>query len=221
MLTLAAVIFAIALADSVNPATVAPALYLATVERPVRRIAEFAAGFALVNVAGGLVIVAGPGQLLISLASRPSPAARHVVELAAGLGLITLGAILFRGQARLAREHEPAGRLRGGHAWAFGATIAAAELPTALPYFAALAIVVGSGFGIARQLVLVGWFNIVFLAPVGAIALVVAAGGEAAKRPLRRAGDWLRRRWPIMVGGLALAAGFALFAYGLARLLGG
>lgn len=219
MLKLIVLLAGIALADSINPTTIGPALYLATVERPVRRVAELTAAFFAVNFVAGVFIVAGPGQLLVSLASKPGPQARHIVELAAGVILIGVAVALFLGRARLAESSISGTNLRSGHAWALGATIAAAELPTAFPYFAALASVIGSGFGLPRQLALVLLFNIVFIAPLLVILATVAFGGERSERWLRRTGDWIRRHWPVVFASVALVLGLILAGLGLGWLL--
>ena len=219
MLKLAILLFGIALADSANPATVGPALYLATVSRPVRRVGEFTLAFFSLNFAAGVLIVVGPGELILTLASRPGPVARHVVELLAGVVLIGIAVGLFLGRTRLATIGEGGTELRSRQAWALGATIAAAELPTALPYFASLAAIIGSGLGLPNQIALVALFNVVFVAPLLAIMAVVAFGGERAELVLRRGGDWLRRRWPLVFASVALVAGLALFGFGLGWLL--
>jgi cytochrome c biogenesis protein CcdA len=61
---------------------------------------------------------------------------------------------------------------------AAGAGLAAVELPTAVPYIAALAILATSSESALAQIVLVLAFNVVFLAPVLAIAIVAAAAGR-------------------------------------------
>jgi cytochrome c biogenesis protein CcdA len=142
-----------------------------------------------------------------------------VVELVAGIVLIGVAIGLFLGRTRLAAIGGPGAELRSGHAWALGATIAAAELPTAIPYFASLAAIIGSGLDLVRQLILVAWWNVVFVAPLLAIMAVVAFGGERAETVLRRGGDWLRRRWPLVFASVALVAGLVLFGYGLGWLL--
>jgi len=220
VLRLAVLLFWIALADSVNPATLGPAMYLATVKSPVRRVAEFTLGFFLVNFFVGVLIVAGPGDLIVTLASRPGPVARHVVELVAGVVLIGVAIALFLGRTRLAAIGDERGtELRSGHAWALGATICVAELPTAFPYFASLAAIIGSGLDLVRQIILVGFFNVVFVAPLLGVIAVVAFGGPGAEQFLRRCGDWLRRNWPVVFASVALLAGLALFGFGLGWLL--
>jgi len=219
VLKLLVLLAGIALADSINPTTIGPALYLATVERPVRRVAEMTAAFFAVNFAAGVFIVAGPGQLLVSLASKPGPEAKHIVELVAGAFLIVVAVALFLGRTRLAESSISGTNLRSGHAWALGATIAAAELPTAFPYFAALAAVIGSGLGLGHQLVLVLVFNVVFIAPLLVIMGAVEFGGDRAERRLRRAGDWIRRHWPLVFASVALVVGLVLAGLGAGWLL--
>lgn len=219
MLKLALLLVGIALADSANPSTVGPAVYLATVKRPVRRVGEFTLAFFLVNLIAGALIVIGPGHLIVTLASRPGPRATHIVELVAGAILIGVAIGLFLGRTRLAAIGGDGSDLRSGHAWALGATIAAAELPTALPYFASLAAIIGSGLGLVHQLGLVLLFNVVFVAPLLAIMGAVGFGGDRAERTLRAAGDWLRRRWPVVFACVAVAAGLALIGLGLQWLL--
>ena len=69
-----------------------------------------------------------------------------------------------------------------------GATIAAVELPTALPYFAVIAVLAGSQERTVALVGLVVLFNVIFLAPVVAIALLRALAGPRAVELLARPG---------------------------------
>jgi len=209
----------IALADAVNPATVAPALYLATSDRPLRRLLAFAGAFFAVNLAGGVAIVLGPGQLLLSMVPQVGPRGRDWIELGAGLLLLAgVGALAAsRGPSQPAAATEPGSP---GRAAALGATIAALELPTALPYFAAIAAIVGSGRGLAGQLTLVVVFNVVFISPVLVMAAMLAISGPAATDRLRAVGEWLRARWRVTFAVLAAAAGLLLVVLGATGLAG-
>jgi len=220
MTRLLILVVSIAVADSANPATIGPALYLATVERPLRRMSEFAAAFLLVNLVAGFVIVAGPGELLLAAIPKPDGTAKDIIELAVGVLLIALGVALIAGRERAGRlaASEPALGSRG--AWSLGAAIAAAELPTALPYFATLAAIVGSGLSLPRELLLVAVFNLIFILPVLIMIALLAFTGERAAPHLRRAGDWLRRRAPLTFATLALGAGAVLTTLGITGLAG-
>lgn len=220
MIRVTVLVLSIALADSLNPGTLGPAFYLATAERPLRRVASFAAGFFAVNLAGGAVLVLGPGQLILSALPHPDRTAGFIVELAAGAVLLAVGGALIVLRHGAQSSSLPQISPRGKAAGAIGATIAAAELPTALPYFAAITTIVGSGLGLGSQLALVAAFNVVFISPVLAVLAGLALAGDRAERHLRRAGDWFRARWRQAFATLALVAGVLLVAFGASGLAG-
>jgi cytochrome c biogenesis protein CcdA len=220
MLRVLVLVVTIALADALNPGTIVPALYYATTDNGRRRVAVFAAAFFGVNLIAGLILVLGPGQLLLDAVSRPSETAKFAVEAVAGGVLVVVGAVLLARGPVAAEDPGPAPPGGGRGAGAVGATIAALELPTALPYFAAIAAIIGSGVGLASQLVLVGVFNVVFIAPVVAILIALSVAGPSIEPKLRRIGDRLRAGWQRAAAWLALVAGFLLVAFGATGLAG-
>ena len=88
-----------------------------------------------------------------------------------------------------------------------GATITAVELPTAFPYFAAIAAIIGSGFDVARQVVLLVLFNVCFVAPLLAIIATLTFAGPNAERLLLAGRTKLEAHWPAVLAVLALLAG--------------
>jgi hypothetical protein len=97
MLRRIGVMISVGLADSLNPSTVGPALYLATVGRRGWRVTQFTIGAFAVNFVVGLVLTIGPGRLLIGLVPHPQRAVRHVIELVAGTVLLGVAVALWRG----------------------------------------------------------------------------------------------------------------------------
>ena len=78
-----------------------------------------------------------------------------------------------------------------------GASITAVELPTAFPYFAAIAAIVGAGLGPARELVLLFLFNVCFVLPLLAIIATLTFAGPIAPSGLLATGRaFLERHWP-------------------------
>ncbi len=183
MLRLIGIVLSIGLADSLNPSTLGPALYLAAGPRPRHTVAQFTAGVFLVYLVGGAVFAVGPGEIVLALVPKPDQTTRQVLEVVAGAVLITVGALLWSYRARLGRKaaarHERRAAARG---WLLGAMITAVELPTAFPYFAALAAIMGSGLGIVRQAILVVLFNVCFVLPLLAIIAIL----PIRRRPRRR-----------------------------------
>ncbi len=72
MVHLLSLVLLIGVIDSLNPATVAPALYLAGGHSPHRGLLGFIAGVFTVNLAGGILLALGPGQAILALAPHPS-----------------------------------------------------------------------------------------------------------------------------------------------------
>ena len=219
MLRLAIVGLTVGLADSLNPSTVGPAIYLATVTNGALRVMQFTLGVFGVNLVLGLVLVLGPGDVLFGLIPHPHEDTRHLIELVAGVVLLFASAALWFGRRRLARHELPTGGRAGGSALAAGASIAVVELPTAVPYFAYAVAVVGSSATTPGKIALVGIYNVAFITPLLVIAFALLIIGEAADPWLKRAGDWLQRRWPTVLATLLLLVGSALTLVGATGLV--
>jgi cytochrome c biogenesis protein CcdA len=213
------IVLLLGLGDSLNPATLGPAMYLATVDHPRRALTEFLVGFVVVNVLAGVLILVGPGELLLALIPKPSPTVKHIIEVVAGVALIGISVGLWTGREALGRRKAPtfsAGKRSGVK---LGAGIAAIELPTALPYFAALVVIVESGASLPGKLGLLLVYNAAFLAPVVAILITLLVLGDVADEPLARANRWVLRHWPGLLAALAGALGLAILVLGLIGLL--
>ncbi len=215
MLRLIGLVVSIGLADSLNPSTIAPALYLATGEHPRRHVTEFTIGVFLVYLLGGAAILLGPGQLLLSLVPKPDAEDRHVLEILAGVAMLIAAAWLWRNRNRLAERRLPAIEAKGKSGAILGATITAVELPTAFPYFAAIAAIVGSGLAPAPQLFLLLLFNICFVMPLLGILATLWLAGDHAGKLLASGRDFLQRHWPTLLAGLALVAGLFVVSLGV------
>lgn len=210
-----AVVLLIALGDSINPSTVGPALYLATAERAIRQISGFLIGLAAVNLLAGLILMLGPGQLLLSLVPKPTPTAKHALQIAGGLALIVLAAVLWFRRGKLARHELPGLDGREGSSLTLGAVIGVIELPTALPYFAAIAVISGSGIRLVPKVVALILYNAVFYAPIGLVLAALVVLGDRADEPLARVRDWLQRHWPIVSAAVAGLVGIAVLGLGV------
>jgi cytochrome c biogenesis protein CcdA len=223
MLRLVGLVVSIGLADSLNPSTIGPALYLAAGQHARRELAEFTLAVFAVYVVGGLVIALGPGQLLLALVPHPSRHLSYVLEIIAGVAMVTAAAFLWGYRDRLGRPREKERKInpRGRSGAVLGATISAVELPTAFPYFAAIAAIVGSGYGAVRQILFVLLFNICFIAPLLAMLVALTVAGPDATRWLQSGREKLESHWPVILSVVALVAGvivIGLGATGLASL---
>ncbi len=214
MLRLIGVVVSVGLADSLNPSTVGPALYLATGQKRVLRVLLFTIGVFSVDFVAGLVLTIGPGRLLIGLIPHPARTIRHVIEVVAGVLLILVAAALWVGRGKLAHRELPMRSSGGSSAILAGASIAAVELPTALPYFAVIAGIVAAPATLPQEIGLVALYNVAFVLPLLAIIAVLVLAGERADPWLQKGGAWLQRRWPVVLAGLLLLVGGALAVLG-------
>jgi cytochrome c biogenesis protein CcdA len=220
MLRLIGLVVSIGIADSLNPTTIAPALYLASGERARERVTEFTLGVFVVYLVGGAAIALGPGQLILSLVPKPDAEDRHVLEVIAGAAMLIAAAVLWYHRNRLAKRELPDIGAESRSSAILGATITAVELPTAFPYFAVIAAIVGSGLGTAHQLFLLVLFNVCFILPLIGIVGTLTFAGEHAERLLSIGRSFLQRHWPKVLSGLLLLAGVFVILLGVTGLAG-
>jgi cytochrome c biogenesis protein CcdA len=225
MLHLLGLVISIGLADGVNPSSIGPALYLAGEARPRRNVMRFTAGYAVVMLIGGLILTLGPGRAILALVPKPSLTTRYILETVAGAALLVGGAVLWRKRMDLAgREKATGTNAHRRNPTMLGATISAVELPTAFPYFAAIAAVVGSGLSLPKQVILVAVYDACFVLPLLGIVATLTVAGDRAVDLLERARNFMHRHWPIIVSVVALVAGaftITLGVTGLTRHAGG
>jgi cytochrome c biogenesis protein CcdA len=223
MLRLLILMISIGLADSLNPSTIAPALYLASGEHPRVNVAQFTAAVFVVYLAGGCLIALGPGALVRNLISdiHVEEEVRYTFQIVAGVLLITGAAMIWRRRGRMVARGLPGANPKRKSGALLGATITAIELPTAFPYFAAIAAVVGSGLGVIRGFILLVVFNVCFIAPLLGILAVLVFGGDGTERLLGRCRSYLARRWPHVLVALLAVVGIVAVVFGATGLATG
>ena len=211
MTALLAVVVSIAAIDSLNPSTVGPALVLAaTAEAPARRVAAFTAGVFTVSTLGGIVLLVGPGRELLARLAKPSPHAEHLAATVGGAVLLVVAALFWTRRRRRSGRHDRAtSSARAG--LALGAGIMAIELPTALPYFAAIIAIVESRRSTVAGIGLVLLYNVVFVAPLLIVLALSMLVDNARMLALRLR---LERHAPAVISLIVATAGLVLLAYG-------
>lgn len=220
MLRLIGLAISIGLADSVNPSTIAPGLYLAMGRHARTGLIQFTLAVFAVNLVGGAAIALGPGQALLALVPKPNATTRYIAETVAGVVMLVAAAVLWARRETLGRRELPSSPRQRRSAFLLGLTISAVELPTAFPYFAVIAAVVGSGLDPGRQLILLGLYNAAFVLPLILMILTLTIAPDRAERILARTRDFLQRRWPVLLAGLALLAGLFVTVIGITGLVG-
>ena len=220
MLRLAVAVVAIALPDCINPSLIAAELLLAAGQHPGRRTVAFTAAAWTVTFAFGLALALGLGDLILSVVPKPGATVKYALIEAAGLGLIAGGAVVvIRRKALAGTGHLPdSGHIPHGSPALLGAGVAGLEMLTAFPYFAAIAIIIGSNVGAPGKVFLLILYCLVYTLPLIVIAAVCVVAGQRAEALLRPVVDWMFARWPVILGPVALAFGIVLAVIGIVHL---
>jgi len=213
------VVISLAVADSVNPVTIAVALYLASTDSSRSRLAGFAAGVFGVYALGGAVLILGPGQLLDAAATSADTRAFHIASILLGALLLIGALVLFRRRHQSVQAAPAVARLSARSALALGAAVTALDLPTAFPYFAALAAILGSGVATGSQLVLLAAFNVIYVLPLALILAVRMFAGERCDPMFARGRQMIDRVAPILLVALTAVTGGGLLVRGADGLL--
>jgi cytochrome c biogenesis protein CcdA len=215
---LALLIASIGIADSINPSTVIPALWLAGTPT-AGGLGSYALGVFAVYLAGGLALVFGPGPVLISSLRHVGGALEHVLLVAIGVVALAFALIAWRarnqsaGEPRARRSHT---RLSG---FLLGAGIMAIELPTAFMYFGAISAILADHVAAPAAISLLIAYNAMFVAPLVALLAVRRLAAARAERWIAGAEARLRRLGQLALSGVAGAAGTALLTVGLVGLI--
>ncbi len=220
MLSLAVAVVAIALPDCINPTLIGAELFLVEGSDPVRQTGAFALAVFAVTLVVGLALALGLGDLILSILPKPGATLKYALITVAGLVLLLAAALVWVRRATLASsDAEPhRGGRSAGSAMLLGSGLGALEVLTAFPYFAAIAIVVGSSVSNSGKASLLVLYCVVYTAPLLGIAAVCAARKDRAQATLRPAIGWLSSRWPTFVAPLAAIIGIGLTTYGILRL---
>jgi hypothetical protein len=219
MLKLAIAVVAIALPDCINPSLIGGELLVAAGPHPRRRTAAFTIAAWLVTFLVGLALALGLGDLILSVVPKPGPTVKYALISAGGLVLAVGGFVVWiRRKALVESKPAPPHGGSGGSSALVGAGIAGVELLTAFPYFAAIALIVGSGVSDAAKLSLLILYVVVYTLPLITIAAVIGIMGERSERILKPIGEWLFSHWPLIVGPLTSVFGIGVLTFGLVEL---
>lgn len=220
MLKLSVAVVAIALADCVNPSLIGGQLLVATGEHPRRQTIAFAVAALVVTFVFGLALAVGLGDLILSLVPKPGRTVKYELIAFAGVVLVCGGGVVWIRRETLVHSKEGGDQPRRRRpAVLMGAAIAGLELLTAFPYFAAIAMIVGSGVSNVAKLSLLVLYCVIYVLPLIAIAVVIAIMGQRAERILEPVGDWLSAHWPVVVAPLTAAFGVGILAFGIVQLI--
>jgi Sap, sulfolipid-1-addressing protein len=154
-------LLALAVVDSINPSAIVVTLYLMSRQRPPAQILTYIAAIFLTYLTLGIVMMLGLDALLPSVRATVDGRLGFIIQGLIGLALL-LYAIRAPATAKSAPPTEPRATSYAALAL-LGVTVTTMELPTAVPYFGAIALL--TGLPMVEWLPLLVLYNAIFVLP--------------------------------------------------------
>lgn len=191
MLELLTILTPIALLDSTSivPLCIVILVVLLAGPRPLLKSASFILGIFVVYLACGMLVLLGLESVLDELRAYTirlwkSPETEELIlQMLIGLVLCAVGLrMAFRGKR--STEKPVATGMTTVQAFGAGAVLTIVGLPGAVPYLAAIELVLREHLSLKREILVLGYYNAVFVAPLAAIVGVHLALGERGRSVL-------------------------------------
>ena len=166
-------LIAIAALDSLNPSAITLQIYLLGTTKPIPRSIAFVIGIFLAYWTSGLLALLGLDRLIQTVIGNSgfslSTPLFYIIQLLTGIILLIVGIIL-----RIPTQSEPVKapkKLNLARTFLLGMSITILELPTALPYFAAIEQISRAKLDLLSTMIILAMYNLIFVLPP--IALIV------------------------------------------------
>lgn len=209
MLNLLALIIPVALLDSLNPVTIAVHVYLLGTPKPKTRTLTFIAGIFLAYLAGGILLSMGLSSILQYFA-KFSDSTWQLIQVALGLLLTGFGVYLWYAPGKESEPEKPASLTPAGTFW-LGIGVTVSDLPTAIPYIAAIERMLEAEISLPGILSALAFYNFIYVLPLLTLFSVYLFTGESGAAILQNINLFIRR-WSSPVLAIACAAaGIILF----------
>lgn len=156
-------LLALALVDSINPSAIVVTLYLLSGGRVPAQIVVYVAAIFLTYLTLGVMMMSGIDALLPSLGTVGSSRLGFIVQ-----GFIGLAMLLYAIRAPTTAKSPPRVESRASSYAALallGVTVTTMELPTAVPYFGAIALLTTADLPMAQWMPLLVVYNAIFVLP--------------------------------------------------------
>ncbi len=183
-------VLALAVIDSINPSALVVTIYLLSQPGAVPRVLCYAAGILVSYLALGVALMLGVGTLFERFGAAFDHPVAWGAQAVLGAGMLVFAIAAPKSSAASTRA-PPTPRIGGLLGMVvLGATVTAVELVTALPYFAAIAIMVGADLSVTVWAPLLLVYNLIFIfPPLALLGLHVVLG----PRLHARYGRWQAR----------------------------
>jgi len=212
----AGIIAGLAIADALNPFSIAALVYLLSTDRPLERGLAFAAGTFVTYFAGGGVLLQGWQALVSRLVPLLPTWAPSALEIAAGAVCLAVAVWIWRKSSNSQARTPVRLGLAGTIVFALAST--AADLPTAIPYFAAVDRIVASTTAPWAQGAWLVVYNLVYISPLLAMIAIQIVLQSRARPILARVQTGVNWSFANLLPPALLLVGLYLLSDGALRL---
>ena len=227
MLDLLVVLTQIGLLDSASmiPVSIVTLAMLLGGPSPVVRSTALLLGVFTTYLVSGLLVLLGLQKIFDQISAYTlrvweNPKTEELVfQIAIGFVLCALASRIATGRKRRSEKSVKSG-MTTGQAAVSGAVIVVTGLPGALPYFAAIDLILRSDVSLWQQTLALGYYNIVFISPLVAVMALVLLAGDRGKVFLDKIMRFIDAWGKTIVVALLLTLGIVLIADGAGWLLG-
>ena len=164
-MTIAGVLF-LAVLDSINPSAIVVTLYLLSTagSRALVHVVVYIGAIFITYLLLGVMMVLGIESLLPSLGGALSGRTGLIVQSLVGLVLLVYSLTASTNRQSSAAVARPSASTYAALVM-LGVSVTAMELPTAIPYFAAIALISEAELPIRAWAPLLGVYNVIFVIP--------------------------------------------------------
>lgn len=156
-------LLALAVVDSINPSAIAVTLYLLGQGRSTAQVVTYLLAIFGTYLTMGVAMMLGLGAVLPGVQSFAEGRLGLVVQSLIGLAMLVY-AVRAPAASPSTRRPEPHAATIAAIAL-LGVTVTALELPTAVPYFGAVALLTSASLPMAQWLPLLAGYNAIFVLP--------------------------------------------------------
>ncbi len=189
MIAALASVFGLALIDSINPSALLVTLILLAGPSAGRRILIYISTIFIVSLTLGIVLMLGLDLLLKNMRGLIDSSVVYTVQLATGalmlLYALTASSKNTASTPALPKQYSTAALIL------LGMAVTLMEAPTAIPYLAAIGILISSELSILQWLPVLIIYNVIFITPPLLLLLMQTLLGDRIKARLNSFQQWL------------------------------
>ena len=172
-------LIALGIADALNPFSIAAVVYLLTTDKPIARGSTFIVGTFLFYFTAGVALMEGWSQILKNILPGLPEWISFSFYIVSGIVCLAIAQHLYSNAKKGdGQPYVSIGNVSLRAIFVFAIASTLSDLPTAIPYFAALDIIAHSDNGGIEKICLLLLYNLIFISPLVLLLAIKLSAGE-------------------------------------------